>query len=242
MEVEQVVAAGVVVCRRALPPVGAAAAAVPVPELGHRFEGGGLGAVDRREELRGYRGTPAVPAVRVDAQRLCQQVLLRVYDIDQPAQAGRGVCPEADVYVDTAGAVRSRARRPDGLGDPEYHRDILPAAHRAYDLRAGVGDRAVPLDHPLAPVGHGNVPVTEVAAHVAGSRAEVGGYGLGGTLAPDTRGFQLDTESLATHRGSSFARRLAPPAATGEGCAPPGVTIHHSEGRKKQPDEKHNHF
>ena len=241
MQVEQVVAAAVVVCRCALPPVGATAAAVPVPKLCQTLEGVGLGPVDRFEEGRGDRGAPAVPALGGDTQRLCQQVFLGVYDIDQPPQALRGVPPEADVYVDTAGAVRSRARRPDGLGDPEYHGQVVPAAHRAYDLGARVGDRAVALYDPLAPVGHGNVPVAKVVAYELRRRPKVGGDGLGGTFPPDTRGFQLDTEGLATHR-VFLLRPAACPARGCRGGVPPGATIHHSGRRKKQPDEKHNVF
>ena len=88
-------------CPGAFPPVPTAAAAVPVPELCHFLEGVRLGAVQRFEEFRGDRGAPAVSAVRVDAQRLCQQVFLGVYDIYQPPQALRGVLPEPDVWCCT---------------------------------------------------------------------------------------------------------------------------------------------
>ena len=240
VEVEQVVAAGVVVRPGTLPPVGATAAAVPVPELCQLLEGVGLLAVDRREEAGLYGLAPAVAPRRVNAQRLCQQVFLGVDDVDQPPQAGRGVLPEADVYVDTAGVVGTRPRRPDSLGDREYHRDVLPAAHRADHLGAGVGDRAVALDRPVPPVRHGHTPVVEVPPPVDSGRAEVGGDGLGGTLPPEAVGFELDTESLGTH--GVFLLRPAACPARGVPGVPPGATIHHSGRRKKQPDEKHKEF
>lgn len=113
-------------------------------------------------------------------------------------------------HTSTGVAVRFRARRPDGLGDREYHGQVVPAAYRAYDLRAGVGYRTVPFYYPLTPVRHGYVPVAEVCANVAGGRAEVPGDGLGGRFAPNTRGFELYTKSLVTHGVFLLARRLFP--------------------------------
>ena len=79
---------------------------------------------------------------------------------------------EANVDVNTAGRIGLCARLPQGANHFLHHGDVVPAAHRADHLSRGVGDRAVALDHPLAPVGHGNVPVAKVATDVAGGRAE----------------------------------------------------------------------
>ena len=84
---------------------------------------------------------------------LCQQVLLGVDQIDQPPQARRGVLAEAHVDVDAAGGVGLRARLAQGADHLLDHPDVLPAAHRADHLGAGVVDRAVALDRPVPPVG-----------------------------------------------------------------------------------------
>ena len=212
VEVEQVVAAVVVVCRRAVAPVVAAATAVPVPNPGEGLEAGGLLVVERPQEGGLDRCAPLHAAAGRNAQGLCQEVFLGVHNVDQAAQALRRVLAEADVDVDAAGAVDAGSGFPDRPDHRLHHLDVFPAAHRADHLRRGVGDRAVALDHPLAPVGHRDVPVAQVVAHVAGLCAEVGGDRAGCAFAPQAGRFDLDTEGLVFH-GFLPARRLFPPAA-----------------------------
>ena len=218
VEVEQVVAAVVVVVQGAHSPVSAAAATVSVPNLREAVHGGGLGLVDRLEESGRNRLAPLGPAFRGDAQGLCQEVFLGIDQVDQPPQALRGVCPEADVDVDAAGAVNLGPGVPEVPDHRLHHLDVLPAAHRADHLRAGVGHRGIAFDRPMPPVRHRHLPVVEVGSDVPGGRSEEGRDGLGCASAPETRCFNLDAESLVFH-GGSFARRLFPPAAPG-GLAP----------------------
>ena len=60
------------------------------------------------------RLAPAVAPPGRDTQRLCQQILLGVDQIDQPPQTRRGVLAEAYVDVDAAGGVGLRARLAQG--------------------------------------------------------------------------------------------------------------------------------
>ena len=124
-------------------------------------------------------GDRARRAGRFGAQRLCADGeaqldvgfdLARVECAVEGAEFD-GVLAEADVDVDAAGAVGLCARRPDGSDDLLHHLDVLVAAHRADHLRRGGGDRAVTLDRPVPPVGHGHLPVVKVAANVPRRRA-----------------------------------------------------------------------
>ena len=133
----QVVAAVVVVLPGTLPPVGACAAALPVPNPRKFVHRRGLAPVQLGEEALLDGAAPALAAVGRDAQGHGQQVFLGVDDIHQPPQALRGVLAEADVDVDAAGAVGLCARRPDGSDDLLHHLDVFVAAHRADHLRRG---------------------------------------------------------------------------------------------------------
>ena len=124
-------------------------------------------------------GDRARRAGRFGAQRLCADGeaqldvgfdLARVECAVEGAEFD-GVLAEADVDVDAAGTVGLCARRPDGSDDLLHHLDVLVAAHRADHLRRGVGDRAVALDRPVPPVGHGHLPVVKVEADVPRRRA-----------------------------------------------------------------------
>ena len=217
VEVEQVVAGVVVVCVRVAAPVGCA-----VPDGGELVHGFGLFPVEGFKEGRVDRAAPAVAAVGRNAQGLCQKVFFGVDDVDQIPQGFRGVRPEADVDVDSAGVVDLRARCADGADDRLYRLDVLPAAHRADYLGAGVGDRAVALDRPVPPVGHGYLPIVQVPTDVPRGRAEVGGDGLGCAFAPQPGRFDLNAESLCFHGVSSLARRPCP-ARGSAGCLPPAT-------------------
>ena len=138
-------------------------------------------------------------AVGRDAQRLRQEVFLGVDDVDQAAQALRRVLAEADVDVDAATSVGLGAGPAQDADHFLDHGDVFPAAHRADHLGGGVGDRAVALDHPLAAVGHGHMPVVQVVTHMAGGGAEVLGESAGCAFAPETGGLNLDTEGLGFH-------------------------------------------
>ena len=204
VEVEQVVAAVVVVLPGTHPPVGVCAAALPVPNPRKFVHGRGLAPVQFGEETLLDGAAPALSAFGRDAQSHGQQVFLGVDDVHQPPQALRGVLAEADVDVDAAGTVGLCARRPDGSDHRLHHLDVLVAAHWADHLRRGVGDRAVALDRPVPPVGYGHLPVVKVEADVPRRRAEVRGDGLGGTFPAYAGGFNLDTESLVFHGVCSF--------------------------------------
>ena len=205
VQVEQVVAAVVVVAAGAAPPVCARAAAVgAVPKLCQRLHGGRLAAVELGEERRLHRPAPAGAPAGRNAQRLCQKVFLGVDDVHQPAQALRGVLPKADVDVDAAGGVGLRASFAQGADNLLNHLDVLPAAHRADHLGAGVGDRAIALDRPVPPVGHGHLPVAQVPPDVPGRCAEVCRDGACRPLAAETGGLDLNAESLGFHGVSSL--------------------------------------
>ena len=191
VEVEQMISAGVVVLLCAPPPVGACTAGAGVPEPGEGFHRRGLAPIQLGKKPRLNRAAPAPASVGRDAQGHGQQIFLGVYDVHQPPQALRGVLAEADVDVDAARTVGLRPRRSDSSDHRLYHLD-------------GVGDRAVPLDYPLAPVRHGYVPVAEVVADVAGSRSEVRGDGFGCAFPAYACGFNLDAESLVFHGVCSF--------------------------------------
>src|SRR5699024_7499471 len=105
VQVEQVVAAVVVVAGRAVAPVRAGAAVGFVPELCEALEGGGLAAVELCEEHRIDGLAPLPAAGRAYAKRMCQQVFLGVDNVDQTAQALRGVFAKANVDVDATGRV-----------------------------------------------------------------------------------------------------------------------------------------
>ena len=167
------------------------------------------------------RAAPLTAAFRGDSECLCQEVLLGVDDVHQVPQGPGGVVPEPDVDVDAAGAVCAAPGPPDGPGDLLHHLDVLPAAHRADHLGAGVGDRTVPLHRPVSAVRHGHFPVVQVVADVAGGSSEVRRDGAGSRSAANACGLNLDAESLCPHGGSSLPgafsrprRRPGFPAAT----------------------------
>lgn len=119
MEVEQVVAAVVVVLPGTRPPVGVCAAALPVPNPRKFVHGRGLAPVQFGEETLLDGAAPALSAFGRDAQGHGQQVFLGVDDVHQPPQALRGVLAEADVDVDAAGTVGLCARRAFPASAPE---------------------------------------------------------------------------------------------------------------------------
>ena len=112
---------------------------------------------------------------------------------------------------EASGLRASFAQGADHLLD---HLDVLPAAHRADHLGAGVGDRAIALDRPVPPVGHGHLPVAQVPPDVPGRCAEVCRDGACRPLAAETGGLDLNCRKSGFSRGFlPFARRLLPPAA-----------------------------
>ena len=174
----------------------------------------GLGAVEGYEEGGLDRLAPAFASAVADAEALGQKVFPGGDDVHQAAQALRCVFPKPDVDVDAAGFVDLRADLAEGADHLLHHLDVFPAAHGADHLRRGVGDRAVRLDRPLAPVGHGHLPVIQVCADVLCRRAEVPREGFGCASATETCGFNLDAESLCFHGVASFfASRGVCPAA-----------------------------
>ena len=219
VEVEQVVAAVVVVRSRTPAPVAVGAVAEGVPDLGEGFHRGGLDPVDLPQEGGLDRAAPLPAAEGGDAQGEGEEVFLGVDDVHQPPQALGSVLAQPDVYVDAAGVVGLAARRPDDPGDLLHHGDVVPAAHRADHL--GVQPAAVPvdggvgLDRPVPPVGHGHHPVVQVPPAVDGGRSEVCRESLGGPFPPDAGGFEFDAEGLVFHgappSGGGFSRPPGPP-------------------------------
>ena len=207
VQIQEVVAAGVVVGSGAPPPVLPAVPAVgTVPKLCQRLHGAGLAAVELGEEHRLHRLAPAPPSFRRDSQRLCQKVLLGVDDVHQPPQALRGVFAEADVDVNAAGGVGLRAGPAQSADHQLDHLDVLPAAHRADHLGGGVGDRPIALHRPLPPVGHRDLPVVKVPPDMAGCGSEERRKGAGCAFAAETGGFDLDAEGLVFHGDTLLSR------------------------------------
>ena len=214
VEVEQVVAAVVVVPHRTPSPVGVAAARVGVPDPREVLHGLGLDAVQLLEEKGLDRLAPAFAAVGCDSEGHGQKVFLRVDDVDQVSERLGGVRSQPDVDVDSASAVDLGARLLEGSDHLLDHLDVFPAAHRADHLRRGVGDRAVALNRPAPPVGHGHLPVVEVCSYVLCGRSEEPRDGLRCASATEAGGFDLDAESLSFHGFASFfASRGVCPAA-----------------------------
>ena len=140
MQVEQVVAAGVVMSACAAPPVVGASAAVLVPKLGEGVHGGRFSAVEGFKEGRLHRLAPAFAPAVADAQRLREEVFLRVDDVYQIAERPGRVLSEADVDVDAAGAVNLRAGFAQSADNFLHHLDVFPAAHGADHLCGRIGD------------------------------------------------------------------------------------------------------
>ena len=97
MQVEQMIAAGVVMPASTSPPVTGTSSAVLVPKLGEGVHGCRLPAVESFEKGRFHRLTPAFASAVADAQRLCEEVFLRVDDVHQIAERLGRVFAEADV-------------------------------------------------------------------------------------------------------------------------------------------------
>ena len=226
VEVEQVVAAGVVVGVCVVGPVG-----VVVPNPRELLGGLGLLPVQPGEEVLVDLLAPAAPALRGNLEAVGQQVLVCVDQVDQVPERGRGVVPEADVHVDSAGGVCLGARGPEAAKELLQGLDVFPAedgADQFAPLDVGRGfDAGVALEFPLAALlveaGVGVVG----AAFVAGGRAEEVGGQLGGVLAGEHH-LVLVPDGLVFHAGGHreapfAARRLFPPAAR-RGAVPRGVT------------------
>ena len=204
VEVEQVVAAGVVVPKCAAPPVGVASVRVGVPDPCEVLHGLGLDAVQLLEEEGLDRFAPAASALGGDSEGHGQKVFLRVDDVDQVSKCLGGVRAQPDVDVDSAGFVDPGAGIPKGSDLLLDHLDVLPAAHRADHLRRGVGDRTVALDRPVPPIGHVHFPVVQVVSDVPCRRSEEPCDGLCCASATEAGGFDLDAESLSFHGVASF--------------------------------------
>lgn len=140
MQVEQVVAAVVVMPACAAPPVVGASAVVLVPKLGEGVHGGRLLPVEDFEEIGLHRLAPAFAPAVTDAKRLREEILFRVDDVHQIAQRSGRVLAEADVDVDAAGAVNLRAGFAQSADDILHHLDVFPAAHGADYLCGRIGD------------------------------------------------------------------------------------------------------
>ena len=140
MQVEQVVAASIVMSACAAPLVVGASATVLVPKLGEGIHGGGLPAVEGCEELRLHRLAPAFAPAVADAQRLGEEVFFGIDDVHQIAERPGRVLAEPDVDVNAAGAVHLRAGFAQSADDLLDHLDVFPAAHGADYLCGRIGD------------------------------------------------------------------------------------------------------
>ena len=140
MQVEQVVAASVVMPACAAPPVAGTSTAVLVPKLGEGVHGCRLPAVEGCEELLLHRLAPAFASAVADAQRLGEKVLFRVDDVHQIAERSGRVLAEADVDVDATRAVHLRSGFAQSADDLLHHLDVFPAAHGADYLCGWIGD------------------------------------------------------------------------------------------------------
>ena len=210
VQVEQVVAAGVVVLVRVALPVGCA-----VPEPRERCVAGGLRAVEPCQEGLVDFLAPAVAAFGRDLECLRQQVFLGVDDVDQVAQGFRGVRAATNVDVDAAGWVGLRAGLAQRTDDGLHGFNIFPAANRADELRAfvaGARDTAVRNDLPLPACGVEHTPCVVHAALVLHAAAKMCGNDLRRLGARDAVHLDLDTEGLGFHGFRSFRRAVFPPA------------------------------
>ena len=140
MQVEQVVAAMVVVSACTAPPVVRTSAAVLVPKLGEGVHGGRFSAVEGFKEGRLHRFAPAFAQAVADAQSLGQQILFCVDEVHQIAQRLGRVLSETDVDVDAAGAVDLRAGFAQSADNLLYHLNVFPAAYGADYLCGRIGD------------------------------------------------------------------------------------------------------
>ena len=213
VEVEQAVAAAVVVLAGVPLPV-----AGVVPKLREGFHGLGLGEVQPCEEDLVDRPAPAGPPLGVDGQRLGQQVLLRVDDVDQVPEGPGGVAAQPDVDVDAAVCgVGLRAGLAEGAHQRLHRFDVLPAADGADHLGllvVGAGDAGVAHHLPHPAVRHADgLRVVAAVVGCAGGRAEVCGDDRRRLRAEDAVHFQFDAECLVFHGCFSFS-------VLSWGCAP----------------------
>src|SRR5690606_33561146 len=204
VQVHPVVAGVVVVLRRAV--------VVAVPGAVHLLEVARALALDLGEEALVDAAAPAAAAGLGDAERVLDQLLLLVDDLDQVAQRPDVEARGVDVDVDAAAAVDPGARAPHRPDDLLQGLEVVVGEDRADHLRLprAVGVEARVGHHPpAAPVGRDDVVgvVAGRAADVLDRAADHRLDGAGDRVAGLADGLDLDAEAEGLHGAFSFASK-----------------------------------